>query len=79
MTAAKVRQIAKTTKKSKAASIKDNFFSELNNSRMTINIIRKSKFPQNPKRSVRFSGKRTKRSVQKRKARNTQKAETKVL
>jgi hypothetical protein len=42
-------------------------------------IIRKSKFPQNPKRSVRFSGKRTKRSVQKRKARNTQKAETKVL
>lgn len=45
----------------------------------TANIIRKSKFPQNPKRSVRFSGKRTKRSVQKRKARNTQKAETKVL
>ena len=44
-----------------------------------IAIIRKSKFPQNPKRSVRFSGKRTKRSVQKRKARNTQKAETKVL
>lgn len=44
-----------------------------------IRIIRKSKFPQNPKRSVRFSGKRTKRSVQKRKARNTQKAETKVL
>ena len=42
-------------------------------------IIRKSKFPQNPKRSVRFSGKRTKRSVQKRKARKTQKAETKVL
>ena len=45
----------------------------------TIAIIRKSKFPQNPKRSVRFSGKGTKRSVQKRKARNTQKAETKVL
>ena len=44
-----------------------------------VSIIRKSKFPQNPKRSVRFSGKRTKRSVQKRKARNTQKAETKVL
>lgn len=44
-----------------------------------ITIIRKSKFPQNPKRSVRFSGKGTKRSVQKRKARNTQKAETKVL
>lgn len=44
-----------------------------------LGIIRKSKFPQNPKRSVRFSGKRTKRSVQKRKARNTQKAETKVL
>ena len=42
-------------------------------------IIRKSKFPQNPKRSVRFLGKGTKRSVQKRKARNTQKAETKVL
>lgn len=47
--------------------------------RTTTAIIRKSKFPQNPKRSVRFSGKRTKRSVQKRKARNTQKAETKVL
>lgn len=46
---------------------------------MEPSIIRKSKFPQNPKRSVRFSGKRTKRSVQKRKARNTQKAETKVL
>lgn len=46
---------------------------------LPITIIRKSKFPQNPKRSVRFSGKRTKRSVQKRKARNTQKAETKVL
>ncbi|MBV3493376.1 hypothetical protein KSW97_11825, partial [Bacteroides stercoris] len=45
----------------------------------TAHIIRKSKFPQNPKRSVRFSGKGTKRSVQKRKARNTQKAETKVL
>lgn len=46
---------------------------------LTKYIIRKSKFPQNPKRSVRFSGKGTKRSVQKRKARNTQKAETKVL
>ena len=46
---------------------------------VNVPIIRKSKFPQNPKRSVRFSGKRTKRSVQKRKARNTQKAETKVL
>lgn len=46
---------------------------------MLLFIIRKSKFPQNPKRSVRFSGKGTKRSVQKRKARNTQKAETKVL
>lgn len=46
---------------------------------LKVRIIRKSKFPQNPKRSVRFSGKRTKRSVQKRKARNTQKAETKVL
>ena len=51
-----------------------NLIDELN-----VYIIRKSKFPQNPKRSVRFSGKRTKRSVQKRKARNTQKAETKVL
>lgn len=29
------------------------------------NIIRKSKFPPNPERSVQFSGKRTKRSVQK--------------
>ena len=48
-------------------------------SKPPVSIIRKSKFPQNPKRSVRFSGKRTKRSVQKRKARNTQKAETKVL
>lgn len=28
-------------------------------------IIRKSKFPLNPERSVQFSGKRTKRSVQK--------------
>ena len=28
-------------------------------------IIRKSKFPPNPERSVQFSGKRTKRSVQK--------------
>lgn len=65
----------------------DGFYSAYNNrmnpithySGITISIIRKSKFPQNPKRSVRFSGKRTKRSVQKRKARNTQKAETKVL
>lgn len=30
-----------------------------------VNIIRKSKFPPNPERSVQFSGKRTKRSVQK--------------
>ena len=51
----------------------------INKERLQMYIIRKSKFPQNPKRSVRFSGKRTKRSVQKRKARNTQKAETKVL
>lgn len=51
----------------------------VNMSFIRTSIIRKSKFPQNPKRSVRFSGKRTKRSVQKRKARNTQKAETKVL
>ena len=52
---------------------------DVNTAQFTDCIIRKSKFPQNPKRSVRFSGKRTKRSVQKRKARNTQKAETKVL
>ena len=52
---------------------------EDSNEKQKVIIIRKSKFPQNPKRSVRFSGKRTKRSVQKRKARNTQKAETKVL
>ena len=55
------------------------FFSEVAKKEGYEHIIRKSKFPQNPKRSVRFSGKRTKRSVQKRKARNTQKAETKVL
>lgn len=55
---------------------KVNFLQE---NKVVKSIIRKSKFPQNPKRSVRFSGKRTKRSVQKRKARNTQKAETKVL
>lgn len=30
-----------------------------------VSIIRKSKFPPNPERSVLFSGKRTKRSVQK--------------
>lgn len=30
-----------------------------------LTIIRKSKFPLNPERSVQFSGKRTKRSVQK--------------
>ena len=53
--------------------------SQQTNNVKTEGIIRKSKFPQNPKRSVRFSGKGTKRSVQKRKARNTQKAETKVL
>ena len=41
---------------------------QLKNERLRLRIIRKSKFPQNPKRSV-----------QKRKARNTQKAETKVL
>ena len=56
----------------------DKMFAEAKNFKEA-RIIRKSKFPQNPKRSVRFSGKRTKRSVQKRKARNTQKAETKVL
>lgn len=54
-------------------------FRGFQNEDFELGIIRKSKFPQNPKRSVRFSGKRTKRSVQKRKARNTQKAETKVL
>ncbi|WP_252755726.1 helix-turn-helix domain-containing protein [Phocaeicola vulgatus] len=31
----------------------------------TVSIIRKSKFPWFPERSVQFSGKRTKRSVQK--------------
>lgn len=59
-------------------SFEDRYFLEAN-IRRDGSIIRKSKFPQNPKRSVRFSGKGTKRSVQKRKARNTQKAETKVL
>lgn len=57
----------------------NNRVSEFDGGSFLIFIIRKSKFPQNPKRSVRFSGKGTKRSVQKRKARNTQKAETKVL
>lgn len=37
-------------------------------------IIRKSKFPWFPERSVQFSGKRTKRSVQKKAAHNTYKA-----
>ena len=37
-------------------------------------IIRKSKFPWFPERSVQFSGKRTKRSVQKKTAHNTYKA-----
>lgn len=37
-------------------------------------IIRKSKFPRFPERSVQFSGKRTKRSVQKKAAHNTYKA-----
>lgn len=40
-------------------------------------IIRKSKFPLNPERSVQISGKRTKRSVQKKAAHNTYKAGTK--
>lgn len=35
------------------------------NTYFQIFIIRKSKFPPNPERSVLFSGKRTKRSVQK--------------
>ena len=40
-----------------------------------VDIIRKSKFPWFPERSVQFSGKRTKRSVQKKKAaHNTYKA-----
>lgn len=34
-------------------------------------IIRKSKFPPNPERSVQFSGKRTKRSVQKKRLHTT--------
>lgn len=42
-----------------------------------IYIIRKSKFPLNPERSVQISGKRTKRSVQKKAAHNTYKAGTK--
>lgn len=37
-------------------------------------IIRKSKFPRFPERSVQFLGKRTKRSVQKKAAHNTYKA-----
>lgn len=36
-----------------------------NHEQTTQSIIRKSKFPPNPERSVQFSGKRTKRSVQK--------------
>lgn len=36
-----------------------------------ITIIRKSKFPPNPERSVQFSGKRTKRSVQKKRLHTT--------
>lgn len=61
-----------------ASTVKTRHYSDIEVDHF-VNIIRKSKFPQNPKRSVRFSGKGTKRSVQKRKARNTQKAETKVL
>lgn len=37
----------------------------LNVKAVIVYIIRKSKFPPNPERSVQFSGKRTKRSVQK--------------
>ena len=66
-------------KKEDALSVSDEFGVVNQIEHLGRSIIRKSKFPQNPKRSVRFSGKRTKRSVQKRKARNTQKAETKVL
>lgn len=62
-----------------APSVLSALYSSVLPTYVTSFIIRKSKFPQNPKRSVRFSGKGTKRSVQKRKARNTQKAETKVL
>lgn len=43
-------------------------------SQQWIIIIRKSKFPRFPERSVQFSGKRTKRSVQKKAAHNTYKA-----
>lgn len=39
-------------------------FESYDSTKLTI-IIRKSKFPPNPERSVQFSGKRTKRSVQK--------------
>lgn len=73
---AQTQNARKTINSQIKAKIKTLFEEDLGRS---IYIIRKSKFPQNPKRSVRFSGKRTKRSVQKRKARNTQKAETKVL
>ena len=41
---------------------------------ISCSIIRKSKFPRFPERSVQFSGKRTKRSVQKKAAHNTYKA-----
>lgn len=44
------------------------------NEKIANNIIRKSKFPRFPERSVQFSGKRTKRSVQKKAAHNTYKA-----
>lgn len=54
---------------------KDNPDSKLEN--ITQIIIRKSKFPLNPERSVQISGKRTKRSVQKKAAHNTYKAGTK--
>lgn len=40
-------------------------------SSMQGNIIRKSKFPWFPERSVQFSGKRTKRSVQKKRLHTT--------
>ena len=40
-------------------------YTDTQNDRFNFTIIRKSKFPPNPERSVQFSGKRTKRSVQK--------------
>lgn len=50
------------------------FFTIQKEEKAIVCIIRKSKFPWFPERSVQFSGKRTKRSVQKKAAHNTYKA-----